>query len=150
MSFFWDYVDKQFNSCWPWTGETDANGFGTFRFRGKTTFVQKVAYMLHTRSKVPAGLYVCQRCENKLCCNPNHLFIGTYLESGLVYARKGRHLSDKNLHGNAQLRAQDVKDIRRMYATGAYSQAKLARQFNVCRQHVSDIIRMRRWKWIKA
>lgn len=47
--------------------------------------------------------------------------------------------------GTARLTDDLVREIRRLYATGAYSQHKLARDLGVSRGSVCDVVIGRRW-----
>lgn len=51
-------------------------------------------------------------------------------------------------HWMAKLTENNVREMRRLYATGALSYRKLARQFGVSYQTISDIVRRKRWKHI--
>jgi hypothetical protein len=48
----------------------------------------------------------------------------------------------------AKLSEANVLDIRNKYATGHYSQAKLAREHNVCRQQIWGIVHNKSWTHI--
>jgi hypothetical protein len=64
--------------CWNWTGcVSKATGYGQFKLDGRRAINQKIsphvfAYV-HYRGDVPSGQKVFQRCQNRVCCNPDHL-----------------------------------------------------------------------------
>jgi len=51
-------------------------------------------------------------------------------------------------HTNAKLTEDNVREIRRLYATGALSYRKLARQFGVSTMTISNIVRRKKWKHV--
>ena len=51
-------------------------------------------------------------------------------------------------HGMAKLTEDDVREIRRLYATGQFTQQDLALRFGVSYQTISDIVRRHTWKHI--
>jgi len=52
------------------------------------------------------------------------------------------------IQGNSRLTRDDAKRIRRLYATGQYSQRELARMFGVGQMTISDIVRRETWKHV--
>lgn len=87
---FWKYVDKNGpNGCWVWKGTRKGNGYGGFWLRGKTVFAHRYAYIL-TRGEIPSGLFACHHCDNRMCVNPDHIFIGTAKDNSQDCVNKGR------------------------------------------------------------
>lgn len=68
---FWKRVIKT-EGCWLWTGHV-SGGYGRIRVDGSRVQVHVYAYELLTGDKVPPGLVVDHRCNNKICVNPGHL-----------------------------------------------------------------------------
>lgn len=78
------------DECWPWTGGAIGNhGYGTIRFRGVDTTAPR-AVMLAIHGSIQKGMIVCHKCDNPPCCNPAHLFLGTYKDNAQDMLQKGR------------------------------------------------------------
>lgn len=143
---FWEKVDRRGpDECWPWlAGKYQSTGYGQFRGRG----AHRVAWEL-ANGKIPPGLFICHRCDNKWCVNPRHLFLGTAAENTADMCVKGRSSGPgrgTDHHSNA-LTDQDVLDIRRRAAEGEQQKA-LAAEYGVGEAQVSRIVRRRQWTHI--
>jgi len=57
----------------------------------------------------------------------------------------GRQTPRGEQHGSAKLTADDVRQIRRLYATGNYTQQELGNTFGVRQGEVSHIVRRKNW-----
>jgi hypothetical protein len=75
--------------CWEWLGGT-TRGYGLI-YDGVKRYVKahRVAYEVAV-GPIPDGLIVCHACDNRLCCNPDHLWIGTQRDNVWDAIRKGR------------------------------------------------------------
>jgi len=141
------------NGCWEWIGKVNAGGYGTMgiNMKGRSrrvALVHRVAAWLWLGVDLDGDHEVCHDCDNKRCCNPNegHIRPGTRSENmraaydrGLQPSRKGE------ANGRARITMKQASQIRKLYATGKFSQKKLADRFGVTQQTVSGIVRGKTW-----
>jgi hypothetical protein len=163
---FWEKVDRSGSaeSCWPWTSTLGRDGYGQFNVGGHHSSMCKahrLAWEL-TRGPIPAGLWVLHDCpggDNRACCNPAHLFLGTHRDNMRDMAAKGRSaggerngthrhpeaVSRGSQRPGAKLTERAVAEMRACYAAGGASYSQLAKRYGVGLQAVAKIIRRERW-----
>lgn len=142
----WDRIIKGGeDECWEWQGYL-VNGYGRMKIHQQHCPVHRLVYEL-TSGAIPVGLYVLHHCDNRKCCNPKHLFLGTYKDNSNDKVSKGRQwrpIGEK--HPQHILTWNQVSEIRKLYSTGDYTQLELATQFKVCRVNISQIILNKVWR----
>ncbi len=160
---FWAKVDNSAgpNMCWWWTAGAFSRGYGAFRVKGKQVRAHRFAYEL-TKGPIPGGLQVLHLCDNPLCCNPEHLWLGTDLDNHKDCAAKGRtprgerHGSHTHpecvlrgeRHPCAKLTEAEVLEILRRWRAGGITQQSLADEYGVYQTAISNIVLRKRWSCI--
>jgi len=90
----WKYINKRGpNDCWLWTASLNAYGYGQIQSEGKNRKplrASRVVYSL-TKGPIPKGKHVLHTCDNRACCNPKHLRVGTHQDNMDDMNTKGRN-----------------------------------------------------------
>lgn len=82
---------KKTKSCWIWMGAMTSTGYGNFFISGRNNDrAHKYSYR-HYIGKIPSGICVLHKCDNRICVNPKHLFLGTHKDNMVDCSQKGRN-----------------------------------------------------------
>lgn len=96
---FWKHVDKKGeNECWNWVGAKSGGRKGVYGCinvghngqRPVNDYAHRVSYEMSV-GKIPEGMFVCHICDNPICVNPKHLFLGTAQDNTNDMIQKGRN-----------------------------------------------------------
>lgn len=83
------------DQCWEYRTKEPRGRIFFYRESGKVRIiVTRLAYYLHYKVD-PGELFVCHHCDNPLCCNPHHLFLGTHDDNMQDKVAKGRQAKVK-------------------------------------------------------
>lgn len=151
---FWMYVNKgDVKECWEWTGSLDSKGYGKIYNGGgaankKLLAAHRVSYQMFFGS-IPSGLYVCHKCDNKACVNPEHLFLGTAKDNTQDMLNKGRSYDRGGENNNRNiLSTNDVVKIKKLLLSETESISNIAKKFDVGYNVIWYIAAGKTWKKI--
>ena len=138
------------SGCHEWTGYCHpTRGYGQIGLGVRSAGIgetHRVAYEL-AHGPIPPGMFVCHRCDNPPCVNPDHLFLGTHTDNMRDMVTKGRGSGARGLRNhNARLTDEQVQEIRAQYVPGVNA-SKIARRFGISRQYVRELAQ---GKWRKV
>jgi hypothetical protein len=138
----WDYYKDKFLSkikkcdsgCWEWQGFVQkSTGYGNICVNDYPILTHRYAYTVFV-GPIPKGLHICHRCDNRQCCNPDHLFAGTVQDNMDDCVAKGRKKMFA-LRGekapNAKLKEWQVVEIKRLLVKGVWDRSRIADVFGV-------------------
>lgn len=150
---FWSKVDKSGgpDACWNWQGAVTAKwGYGCFQMgKNRVLGAHKVAWE-YTNGPVPSGLCVLHKCDNRLCCNPAHLFIGSKKDNSEDAVAKKRHAWGERTR-RGKLTNEQAREIKRRHipgkrGAGGGNTKELAAEFGVEPGIVNGITAGRIWR----
>lgn len=76
------------SGCIEWTLST-VGGRGRLSINGKREYAHRALWEAVV-GRIPAGLLLCHGCDNPLCVNPAHMFVGTHEQNMADMVHKGR------------------------------------------------------------
>lgn len=145
---FFALVDTT-GDCWNWQGSRrgmrpNCPGYGVLCITSSNYSTHRLSYAWFVGD--PTGKCVCHRCDNPLCVNPAHLFLGSNRDNMLDQIAKGRKRVRRGEENNkAKLTKANVLAIRRLAAAGKLTYEEIARAFDVVRTDIGQIARGDIW-----
>jgi len=137
---FWGNVQKTASGCWEWLGNK-RNGYGRVGYKGKLHTCTRVAWEW-VNGKIPEGMFICHKCDNPPCINPEHLFLGNRTQNIRDCFAKGRNksvLGTKN--PNSKLTEENIRKILSC-SLSSFEKERLASEFNVNKETIRRIFKM--------
>lgn len=119
------------NNCWNWTGATKGKaGYGHLLVYNKSMSAHRYSWLAY-KGPIAEGKEVCHTCDNRLCVNPEHLFIGSRSDNM-------RDCATKRRHPNLKFSPEQIKEIRKLRSQGVLVK-DLCKQFNCERSTIGRL-----------
>lgn len=144
----WDSPEERFNQqyevdeetgCWEWTGTRHEHGYGQIGIDYITVGAHRYSYKLHN-GEIPEGAFICHKCHNPPCVNPDHLYAGDAKSNAQDAIDNGDwpELTGER-QANAALTNDEAKEMRHKYA-GGDTVKELSDEYSVSMGVVSRVI----------
>jgi hypothetical protein len=146
------YIPEPNSGCWLWFGtQRSYKGYGAITINSIAVSAHRFSWELH-RSKIPEGLYVCHRCDNPYCVNPDHLFIGTPKQNTQDMIRKNRRSKSSypraygERSGGSKLKTHEVLKI----LADNRDAREIAKDYSVTYENIMAIKTRKTWRHLEV
>lgn len=135
---FWSKVAVALRDtqCWNWRAHVASDGYGKFRTEGETFQAHRIAWRIANGTD-PGNSLVRHKCDNRMCCNPLHLELGSQIDNMADMVVRGRSARGE-ANGRATLTAADVAEIKARITAGEPN-THIARDYPITHSMVSRI-----------
>lgn len=138
---FWMYVDRKGDDdCWEWIGNVHPKMlYGRYRFDGKIQYSHRVVWQI-INGKITKEKQILHTCDNPVCVNPKHLYLGTCMDN-----MRDRDVRGRN--GKALLSLFQVRLIRYMDKKYQISIKEFSAMFGVNYPVMRNVIKNKTYKY---
>jgi hypothetical protein len=143
---FWKFnqlYKKVDSGCWEWSGTIGNTGYGYQNFNGKLWLAHRYSYFIHF-GELNSKLFVCHKCDNRKCVNPEHLFLGSAADNINDMVIKKRHRFGERKSA-AKLKDMDIENIKKLYRVHGLFHREIAFIYSVSTRLIGDIVNNKRW-----
>lgn len=132
------------SKCVIWEGPIWAQGrYGMDKINGKCMGAHRAAW-IRKNGKIPKNINVCHKCDNGLCVNVDHLFLGSQKENMADCFNKGRirngnQVGSKN--NNAKYNVEEIISKGKYLRNKGLSYQKIADKLGLkSKGHIYNLI----------
>ncbi len=144
---FWSKVDiGDKDDCWPFLGCFGKHGYGVVGFRRKFWRAHRLALVLYLGRPLNKNELACHKCDNRKCCNPNHLFVGSPADNMHDMIKKGRKRVGSRA-SQTKLNEEIVRKSKQLKEAGM-TWIAIAKKFDMHPCTISKAINGKRWKHV--
>lgn len=137
--------------CWNWTGNLFQGGYGVYKCKALTGRKQinasRASWMIHN-GPIEAKQFVCHSCDNRRCCNPDHLFLGDAKKNMEDCVAKDRMNKGED-RPMSKLTEEKVIELRALFSKGALTYRAAAKKYGVATSCIVSAVKRKTWKHVK-
>jgi predicted XRE-type DNA-binding protein len=134
IRLFWKKVDRKGpDECWNWNASL-SDGYGRMFIRPRSVFAHRLSFAI-ANGGLSENACVLHACDNRACCNPNHLFIGSRLDNVADMVAKDRQFK--------KIPQASYEQIRELFRVG-WKQSAIANLFGIHQSEVSRAVNFKR------
>ena len=129
------------SGCWLWTGAVwMSDRYGAFWVdktfnNGRMTGAHRASLYIYRGIKLCSHEHACHTCDNTLCVNPDHLFVGSHTDNMRDMVAKGRHVTM-----SLKLSESDIVEARLRRVAGE-SVKEIALSIGMSPSHMSRVLK---------
>jgi hypothetical protein len=158
LEMYLQAAKNEASGCWELHKVKNSSGYARVRKNGSYVYAHRESWEI-ANGRDAGNLCVCHKCDNPLCINPDHLFLGTLRENFEDMRKKGRNRCGdvKGIdHPLAKLDETKVMEILSKWKPGLprkkspNSAKSLAKEYGVAHSLVHRIVTGQSWPHIFA
>lgn len=138
--------------CWEWQDKTEPNGYARVFMAPYRWPVHRAACWIF-KGPFPQEAFICHTCDNRKCCNPDHLYVGSHKSNMEDMKKRGRYRGvppppckgeDCKWAKITERQAIMILELYALYPTVA----GIAKVTGIHRKTISDIVNGNSWRHI--
>ena len=131
--------------CHLWTAGLNGAGYGAYWYEGRQEVASRWIW-IKNNGPIPPGMQVLHKCDQPLCVNIDHLFIGDNAMNMADKVSKGRQSAVQgSAHPLSLLTDSQVRGIKFCLGLKKFTQKQIAEWYGVSNKKISKISLGKAW-----
>ena len=111
------------------------NGYALVKYKKSTIGAHRLSWLVYN-GEIPGGYWVLHKCDNPICINPNHLFIGTPKDNTNDMVEKNR----QNFHAMQKYKNLNINELAKLKNEGM-TYKEIGERLNIPLETIHSILR---------
>lgn len=133
--------------CWPWKAAL-RNGYGAIKHEKVILSAHVVAFRI-AKGEIPDGMLVTHSCDNRQCCNPDHLFAGTVTQNNVEMQERRKICMIRGEQIPWSILTESiVRSILALKVAEKLGERRIARRLGLKHSTVKNVVYRKTWKHV--